>query len=361
MQTNLLIGGAWTEGSEGERITVLDPATGESLADVAAGTPADASRAVDVAAEAQRGWAATAPRVRSEILRAAWESMVDHSDEIAGLIVREHGKPLADAAGEAAYAAEFFRWNAEETVRLHGSIGTSPSGDKKMIVQHPPMGVVVMVTPWNFPAAMITRKLAPALGAGNAVVIKPPREAPLTALRIGQLLEDVGLPPGLVNIVATTSSGAWFDAAVDNRHTRMVSFTGSTEVGKVLLRRCADRVLKTVMELGGNAPFIVFDDADVEAAAEGAMVAKMRHSAETCTAANRFYVEAGIADDYTQALADAMRQVKLGSGFDEGVTCGPMINAGAVASSRGAGAPSGETSASAWRSISTCDSSILAA
>ncbi len=331
MQTNLLIGGTWTEGSEGERITVLDPATGEALADVAAGTPADGSRAVDVAAEAQRGWAATAPRVRSEILRAAWESMVDHSEEIAGLSVREHGKPLADAAGEVAYAAEFFRWNAEETVRLHGSIGTSPSGDKKMIVHHPPMGVVVMVTPWNFPAAMITRKLAPALGAGNAVVIKPPREAPLTALRIGQLLEDVGLPPGLVNIVATTSSGAWFDAAVDNRHTRMVSFTGSTEVGKVLLRRCADRVLKTVMELGGNAPFIVFDDADVEAAAEGAMVAKMRHSAETCTAANRFYVEAGIADDFTEALADAMQQVKLGSGFDEGVTCGPMINAGAVA------------------------------
>ncbi|MFV2038744.1 MAG: NAD-dependent succinate-semialdehyde dehydrogenase, partial [Acidimicrobiales bacterium] len=257
--------------------------------------------------------------------------LLDHADELAELIVLEQGKPLADASGEVAYAAEFFRWNAEETVRIHGSIGTSPGGDKKMIVNHPPMGVVVMVTPWNFPAAMITRKLAPALGAGNAVVIKPPRDTPLTALRIGELIEGVGLPPGLVNIVPTTASSAWFDAAVDNPHTRMVSFTGSTEVGRVLLRRCADRVLKTVMELGGNAPFIVFDDANLDAAIDGAMVAKMRHSAETCTAANRFYVEAGIAPEFTAALAEAMAGVKLGGGLEDGVTCGPMINAGAVA------------------------------
>jgi len=330
VQTNLLIGGRWADGSENERITVLDPATGEPITDVAAGTPGDASRAVDVAAAAQPGWAATAPRVRSEVLRAGWQTMVDHTDELAELIVREHGKPLADAKGEVAYAAEFFRWNAEETVRIHGSMGLAPSGDKRIIVHHPPMGVVVMVTPWNFPAAMITRKLAPALGAGNAVVIKPPRETPLTALRIGELLEEVGLPPGLVNIVATTDSGGWFDAAVDNTHTRMVSFTGSTEVGRVLLRRCADRVLKTVMELGGNAPFIVFDDADLDAAVEGAMVAKMRHSAETCTAANRFYAEAGIAESFTTALADAMGDIKVGNGFGEGVTCGPMINARAV-------------------------------
>ena len=255
VNTGLLIGGERVDGAEGERIVVLNPATGEPITDVAAGTPRRRlTAAVDVAASAQRGWADTAPRVRSEILRAAWQSLVDHTDELAELIVKEHGKPLADAKGEVAYAAEFFRWNAEETVRIQGSLGTSPSGNNKIIVQHPPMGVVVMVTPWNFPAAMITRKLAPALGAGNAVVIKPPRETPLTALRIGELLEDVGLPPGLVNIVATTNSGAWFDAAVDNTHTRMVSFTGSTEVGRVLLRRCADRVLKTVMELGGNCP-----------------------------------------------------------------------------------------------------------
>ena len=330
MKTDLLIGGVWRSGSDGDRIEVLDPATGEVVTDVAAGTPADATAAVDAAAAAQPGWAATAPRVRAEILRSCWQILVDHTDELADLIVKEHGKPRADAVGEIAYASEFFRWNAEETVRIHGSIGLAPAGDKRIIVQHPPMGVVVMVTPWNFPAAMITRKLAPALGAGNAVVIKPPRETPLTALRVAELCEEAGVPAGLINVVATTSSGEWFDAAVEHKATRMVSFTGSTEVGRVLLRRCADRVLKTVMELGGNAPFIVFDDANIDAAVEGAMVAKMRHSAETCTAANRFYAEAGVADEFTSKLAAAMGDIKVGSGFDDGVSCGPMINAGAV-------------------------------
>ncbi len=330
MKTNLLIGGAWIDGSDGERIEVHDPATGEVITDVAAGTPADASRAVDVAADAQTGWAATPPRERAELLRAGWQAMLDNSDELAELIVHEHGKPITDARGEIAYSAEFFRWNAEETVRIRGTIATAPAGDKRMIVHHPPMGVVLMITPWNFPAAMIARKLAPALGAGNAVVIKPPRQAPLTALRIAALLEDVGIPPGVVNVVPTADAGGWFDAAVDNRHTRMVSFTGSTEVGRTLLRRSADRVLKTIMELGGNAPFVVFDDADLDAAIEGAMVAKMRHSAETCTAANRFYVEAGIAADFTAALAEAMGAIKVGSGFEDGVTCGPMIDSRAV-------------------------------
>jgi len=332
MQTSLLIGGQWTEGSDNERIEVNNPATGDVIDAVAAGTPADASRAIDVAAQAMESWRNEAPRVRSEVLRSAWQAMVDRTDELAELIVTEHGKPIADARGEVAYAAEFFRWNAEETVRINGSLGVSPGGDKRMIVHHPPVGVVVMVTPWNFPAAMITRKLAPALGAGNGVVIKPPRETPFTALRVAEILEECGLPAGLVNVVPTSSSGEWFDAAVDNPHTRMVSFTGSTEVGRVLLRRCADRVLKTVMELGGNAPFIVFNDADISAAVEGAMVAKMRHSAETCTAANRFYVEAGVADEFTEALAAAMGDVKVGNGMDASTDCGPMINAGAVES-----------------------------
>lgn len=331
MRDQLLIAGTWRDGSSGERISVLNPATGDQLASVAAGTPADATAACDAAAEAQRLWATTAPRVRSEILRSCWQILIDRSDELAKLITSEHGKPMADATGEVAYAAEFFRWNAEEAVRIHGSIGTAPAGANKIIVHHPPVGVVVIVTPWNFPAAMITRKLAPALAAGNAVVIKPPRETPLTALRIAELLEEAGLPPGLVNVVPALSSGAWFDAAVDHRATRMVSFTGSTEVGRVLLRRSADRVLKTVMELGGNAPFIVFDDADLDAAVEGAMVAKMRHSAETCTAANRFYAEAGVADEFTAKMAVAMGAIKVGSGFDTDVTCGPMINADAVA------------------------------
>ena len=330
MRTEMLVGGSWRAGADGDRITVLDPATGEELAGVAAGTPADAVAACDAAAEAQPRWAATAPRERGEILRNCWQILVDHTDELANLITSEHGKPQPDARGEISYAAEFFRWNAEEAVRIRGSIATAPSGANRMIVHHPPVGVVAIVTPWNFPAAMITRKLAPALAAGNACVIKPPRETPLTALRIGELLEEAGLPPGVVNLVPTLDSGAWFDAAVDHQAVRMVSFTGSTEVGRVLLARSASRILKAVMELGGNAPFIVFDDADLDAAVEGAMVAKMRHSAETCTAANRFFAEAGIAEAFTEKLAAAMAEVKVGSGFDEGVTCGPMINAKAV-------------------------------
>jgi succinate-semialdehyde dehydrogenase/glutarate-semialdehyde dehydrogenase len=330
MRDQILIGGTWRDGSDGERIGVINPATGEEITSVAAGTPADAITAVDAAAAAQPRWAATAPRERGEILRHAWQTLLDHSEELAELITSEHGKPLADARGEIAYAAEFFRWNSEEAVRIQGTIGTAPSGANKILVRHPPVGVVVMVTPWNFPAAMITRKVAPALAAGNAVVIKPPREAPLTALRIAELLHEAGVPLGVINVVPTAASGPWFEAATGHRATRMVSFTGSTEVGRVLLRRCADRVLKVAMELGGNAPFIVFDDADLDAAVEGAMVAKMRHSAETCTAANRFFAEAGIADEFTARLATAMGAVKVGSGFEAGVTCGPMINAGAV-------------------------------
>ena len=330
MRTELLIGGAWRQGADDGRIEVTDPATTDTIAEVADGTPADAIAACDAAEAAQPGWARTPPRERSEILRSCWQILVDHTDELAELIVREHGKPIADAKGEITYSAEFFRWNAEETVRIRGEIGTAPSGANKIIVHHPPVGVVAMITPWNFPAAMITRKLAPALGAGNAVVIKPPKETPLTALRVAELLGEAGVPDGLVNVVPTSTAGDWFDAVVDHRAVRMVSFTGSTEVGRVLLRRAADRVLKTVMELGGNAPFVVFDDADIDAAVDGAMVAKMRHSAETCTAANRFFVEAGAVDEFAEKFAAAMADVRVGSGFDEGVTCGPMINAKAV-------------------------------
>jgi succinate-semialdehyde dehydrogenase / glutarate-semialdehyde dehydrogenase len=330
MQTQLFIDGQWRDGSTGMSIEVFDPATGDVVAQVAAGTPEDATAACDAADRAQRKWAKVAPRERSEILRRCWEILLEHRDELAELIVREHGKPMADALGEITYASEFFRWNAEEAVRIHGTIGVSPSGANKMIVHHVPIGVVVIVTPWNFPAAMITRKLAPALAAGNAVVIKPPTETPLTALRIAELLAEAGVPAGLVNVVPTNNSGTWFDAAVDHRATRMVSFTGSTATGVRLLKRCADRVLKTVMELGGNAPFIVFDDADLDAAVEGAMVAKMRHSAETCTAANRFLVEAGVAEEFARRFAAAMSKVRIGNGFDDGVTCGPLINRGAV-------------------------------
>ncbi len=330
MQTKMLIGGEWLDGSD--RIAVLNPATGDVVAEVAGGGPADATAAVEAADQAQRSWAGTAPRVRSEILRNCFHAVLEHSDDLAQIITAEHGKPLADAKGEVAYAAEFFRWNAEEAVRIDGHISTAPSGLHKIIVHHPPVGVVVMVTPWNFPAAMITRKVAPALAAGNACVIKPPKETPLTALRVAAILEDAGVPPGLVNVVPTMSSGSWFEAATEHRATRMVSFTGSTDVGRILLKRCADRVLKAGMELGGNAPFIVFEDADIDAAVEGAMVAKMRHSAEVCTAANRMFAHVDVADEFTAKLAAAMGSIKVGNGLDEGVTCGPMINAGAIES-----------------------------
>ncbi|MGI9018269.1 MAG: NAD-dependent succinate-semialdehyde dehydrogenase [Euzebya sp.] len=332
MQTQLLINGQFSDADSGERLTVEDPATGDTVAEVAAGGPTDVVAAVAKAHVAQQHWAKTPPRDRGEILRRTWQLMTDHTDELASLITAENGKPLSDAKGEVSYAAEFFRWNSEEAVRIRGQIGTAPAGDKNILVHHPPVGVVAMVTPWNFPAAMITRKLAPALAAGNAVVIKPPRQTPLTSLRIGELMLEAGLPDGLLNIIPTTDSTEWFDTVVDQTPVRMVSFTGSTEVGRVLLRRAADRVLKTVMELGGNAPFIVFDDADVDAAVEGAMTAKMRHSAETCTAANRFYAQSGVAEAFTAAFGKAMGAVKVGKGTDDGVGCGPMIDADAVQS-----------------------------
>ena len=329
MRNELFIGGEWTSGSGTSRIEVIDPATEEVITDVASGVQADAIAACDAAAAAQVEWAKVAPRERSEILRASWQILVDHIDELAELIVREHGKPMADARGEITYAAEFFRWNAEEAVRIRGDLAVAPSGSNRIVVHHPPVGVVAMVTPWNFPAAMITRKLAPALGAGNGVVIKPPRATPLTALRVVDLLTEAGVPPGLVNVVPTRDSGVWLDATVSHEAVRMLSFTGSTEVGRTLLAASADRVLKTVMELGGNAPFVVFDDADLDAAVEGAMAAKMRHSAETCTAANRFLVEDGVAEPFAALLAKRMGEVKVGRGTDPEVGCGPMIDAGA--------------------------------
>ncbi len=331
LQTKLLIDGTWREGSDNATFPVFDPSSGATLAEVSAGSVDDVVAACDSAQRAQRVWAAVAPRDKAEILRRCWQGLLDHQDSLARLITSEHGKALGDSAGEVAYAAEFFRWNAEEAVRLRGELALAPAGGRRMLVQHHPIGVVVIVTPWNFPAAMITRKLAPALAAGNAAVIKPPAETPLTALRVAEILLEAGVPDGLVNVVPTQDPGAWFDAAVDHRATRMVSFTGSTATGRLLLRRCADRILKTVMELGGNAPFVVFADADLDTAVEGAMVAKMRHSAETCTAANRFYVESSVVDAFTERLVEAMSKVVVGPGAVDGVTCGPLIHDGAVA------------------------------
>lgn len=331
MYTQLLIDGRWRDSADKKRFDVINPATGDVIAQVASAAPADALEACDSAATAQPGWAAKSPRERSAILMDCHEILIEHSQEIADLIINENGKPQADALGEVSYAAEFLRWNAEEAARLHGSFGVAPAGDKRMIVSRPPVGVVLMITPWNFPAAMITRKVAPALAAGNTVVVKPAKDTPLTALLVGKLLEDAGVPAGVMNIVPTYSAGEWFEAAVTHRAVRMVSFTGSTGVGRTLLRHSAKRVLKTAMELGGNAPFIVFADADLDATVEGAMIAKMRHSAQTCTAANRFFVETPIYHEFVERFSETMQAVTLGNGFDPDVTCGPLINAAAVA------------------------------
>ena len=330
MQTQLFIDGSWRDGADGATIAVEDPATAETIAEVASATPSDATAAVDAAAAAQSDWAATAPRERAELLRSAWQAMQDQRQDLADLIVAESGKPMDDALGEVDYAAEFLRWNSEEAVRIRGEVGIAPGGDKRILVHHVPVGVVVMVTPWNFPAAMLTRKLAPALAAGNTVVAKPASATPLTSLALAELFHEVGFPAGTINVTPSGDSGGWFDAATDHTATRMISFTGSTEVGRGLLEVASQRILKSVMELGGNAPFIVFEDADVDKAVEGAMLAKMRHSAETCTAANRFFVHEGIVDEFSEAFGQAMRDTKVGNGRDEGVGCGPLIDADAL-------------------------------
>ena len=331
INTNCFIDGEWRPASDGEVFDVRDPATGLPITTVASGTVEDGLQAVAAAHKALPAWAARAPRARAEILRRAFELMVDRSDEIAELIVRENGKTLADARGEVAYAAEFFRWFAEEAVRALGSVSTAPNGDKKILVLHKPVGVAVLVTPWNFPAAMATRKIGPALAAGCSVVLKPASDTPLTAFLIAQILDEAGVPGGVVNVVASRRSGELVSAMLHDPRVRKLSFTGSTEVGKILLHEAADNVVNTAMELGGNAPFLVFDDANIDEAIEGAMVAKMRNGGEACTAANRFYVQAGVADEFTRRLAERMSSLTVAPGLDEGAELGPLVNERAVA------------------------------
>ena len=328
--TDLFIGGTWRAASEGGRFDVTDPATGDVIAQVADGSVDDGLAAVAAAAEAGPGWAATPPRQRAEILRKAWQLMTDRVEEIATLISLENGKALVDAKGEAAYAAEFFRWYSEETVRIDGLVTTAPGGANRIMVVHQPVGVCVMVTPWNFPAAMATRKIGPALGAGCTVVLKPASDTPLTALLMAQILDDAGVPAGVVNVVPSRRSGAIVSAMVHDDRVRKLSFTGSTEVGRVLLKEAADTVVNTSMELGGNAPFLVFADADLDAALEGAMIAKMRNGGEACTAANRFYVEESVAEEFAARLAEKMGAMKVGPGTEDGTQVGPLVNDAAV-------------------------------
>ena len=309
---------------------VHDPATGEVVATVADASPQDALAAVEAAAAAGAAWAAAAPRHRAEVLRRAWELLVQRTDEVAALITRENGKAGVDARAEVAYAAEFLRWYSEEAVRVPGRLGRAPGGGNEILVRHRPIGVVALVTPWNFPAAMATRKLAPALAAGCTAVLKPAEETPLTALLLADLLTEAGVPAGAVNVVTTSSPGPVVDAVLHHPAVRMLSFTGSTETGKVLLRTAADRVLKCAMELGGNAPFLVLDDADVEDALDGAMIAKMRNGGQACTAANRFYVDRLVAAQFTRGLTERMAAVRTGPGSDPATGCGPLVDRAAV-------------------------------
>ena len=323
--TDLYINGAWRPTNE--RIDVLNPATEQVLASVASAGIKDADDALDAAEAAMAEWAARTPRQRSEVLRKAWELMTARLDEFAHLITLEHGKAGVDAKGEATYAAEFFRWFAEEAVRAEGLITHAPASGARIVVQHKPAGLAVLVTPWNYPAAMGTRKIAPALAAGCGVIIKPASETPLTMLALMPLLKEAGVPDGLVNVLPSKQTGAIVDHMLHDPRVRVVSFTGSTGVGRKLLKGAADQVLKPAMELGGNAPVIVFDDADMDTAIEGTMLAKMRNLGEACTAANRIYVHENIAAEFTKRLSERMSALKVGDGTDPSVDVGPLVNA----------------------------------
>jgi succinate-semialdehyde dehydrogenase/glutarate-semialdehyde dehydrogenase len=322
--TGLFIGGEWIEGA-GE-LPVVDPASEETLIGVGLAEASHADHAVTAAFDASKSWARTPPRERGEILRRTFEMMRAREDDLAELIVLENGKAFSDALGEVRYAAEFFRWFSEEASRVSGELRMAPAGDKRIMTFRQPVGVSVMVTPWNFPAAMATRKLGPALAAGCTAIVKPASDTPLTTLAVVHLMEQAGLPPGVVNVVVARGSSGVIEGMLRDPRVRKLSFTGSTEVGRTLLNVASDQVLRVSMELGGNAPFLVFEDADLNAALEGAMVAKMRNAGEACTAANRFLVHAAVADEFTSMLAGAMGALKMGPGIDRSNQVGPMIN-----------------------------------
>ncbi len=326
--TDLFIDNQWLPGADGS-FDVVDPATGETIRAVSDGNEADATAAVDAAAAALTSWRKVAPRERGEILRKTFELMIRDRDELGALIAAENGKSLTDAKGEVTYSAEFFRWFAEEGVRMGGDYGTAPAGGTRTLVTHHPVGVAALVTPWNFPAAMAARKIAPALAAGCTVVLKPASETPLTAFAIAKLMVEAGLPAGVVNIVPSSSAGPVVTTWLEDPRVRKISFTGSTGIGSMLLKQAADRVVNSSMELGGNAPFVVTEDADLDAAVEGAMVAKFRGGGQACTAANRLYVHADVADEFAAKLGAKVAALTVGPA-DQGSDIGPLINAKAV-------------------------------
>ncbi|UOZ07528.1 NAD-dependent succinate-semialdehyde dehydrogenase [Amycolatopsis sp. WQ 127309] len=327
----LFIGGKWVAAEAGKSFPVVDPATGRELCQVADASPADGVAALDAAVAAQADFAKMAPRERGEILRRAYELLMARQDELALLMTLEMGKPLAESKGEIAYAAEFFRWFAEEAVRIGGGYATAPNGTGRFLITKQPVGPTLLITPWNFPMAMGTRKIGPAIAAGCTSVIKPAAQTPLSMLALAGILAEAGLPAGVLNVVTTSDSGGVMEPLIRDGRARKLSFTGSTGVGRKLLEQCADKVLRTSMELGGNAPFLVFEDADMDAAIEGAMLAKMRNIGEACTAANRFYVQRGVVEEFSRRLTERMQALPMGRGTEKDVVVGPLIDEAAVA------------------------------
>jgi succinate-semialdehyde dehydrogenase/glutarate-semialdehyde dehydrogenase len=322
----LFIGGEWREAAAGATLSVEDPSTGEPIADVADATREDALAALGAASEAQGEWAASAPRERGEILRRAFEEIVARSDELALAMTLEMGKPIAESRAEIAYAAEFFRWFSEEAVRVHGRYMVNTTGSGRILTMRQPVGPCVFVTPWNFPTAMGTRKIAPAIAAGCTMVVKPAQQTPLSMLALAQILERAGLPAGVLNVITAKRSGEVIEPLLRDARTRKLSFTGSTEVGRRLIEQSAEQVLRVSMELGGNAPFLVLEDADLDAALDGAMLAKMRNVGEACTAANRFHVHESLAREFASGLAERMRALRVGRGTEPDTDVGPLID-----------------------------------
>ena len=335
LPTGLLINGEWTDADDGATVAVIDPATGEELTSIADAAPADAVAALDAASAAGPAWAATPPRQRAEILRKAFDEVTRRKDEFAGVMTLEMGKPLAEAYGEVTYGSEFLRWFSEEAVRIGGRYGMNPEGTGRMVVSQRPVGPAYLITPWNFPLAMATRKIAPALAAGCPVIIKPAANTPLTTLLFAQVLIEVGVPAGVVNVIASTRPADITEPLLSDPRLRKLSFTGSTPVGVRLLAQAAQNVLRTSMELGGNAPFLIFDDADLDAAVDGAMLAKFRNIGQACTAANRFIVHSSVADEFVARVTARVEAMKIGSGLEDGVSIGPLIDAKAVDSTEG--------------------------
>ncbi|HET7661480.1 MAG TPA: NAD-dependent succinate-semialdehyde dehydrogenase [Oryzihumus sp.] len=324
--TGLFIGGQWRNSSDGATIKVEDPATGEVLTEVADATVADGTAALDAAVAAQADWAATPPRDRGEILRRAFEAITARADDFAMLMTLEMGKPLAESRGEVTYGAEFFRWFSEEAVRIHGRWSTAPNGATRLMTMKQPVGPTLMITPWNFPLAMGTRKIGPALAAGCTMVVKPASQTPLTMLALADLLTECGVPAGVLNVITTHRTGDVMEPLIRDPRLRKLTFTGSTPVGKALVEQSAEQLLRVSMELGGNAPFLVFGDADVDKAVEGAMLAKMRNIGEACTAANRFLVHESVVEEFSRKFAERMAKLTVGRGTEDGVTVGPLID-----------------------------------